>query len=304
MHIVVLINAGAGGANGPDRNDLRARLRALFEAAGVAAEIEALDGDALQEAAQRASARARASEIDAVAAGGGDGTIRCIAEVLADSGVPFGVLPLGTLNHFAKALHLPLELEEAVAVIARGETRKVDAGEVNGRLFLNNSSVGLYPFLVQDRERRQSEYGLGKWLAAFLASFRMLWRFPIRRLSLHVEGRAQAHRTPLLFVGNNEYRLELPGVGERERLDAGELWLCVSKSQSRAGLIGLALRTILGAADAGRDLVTMHARSTEIRTRSSRLPVACDGEVEIMRPPLRYRSRPASLTVFAPPSEN
>jgi diacylglycerol kinase family enzyme len=302
VRIAVIINAHAGSVKARGGHDLRAQLHALIDAAGLEAEIDAPEGKGIAEAGKRAAERAKAGEIDAVVAGGGDGTIRCVAEALAGTGIPFGVLPLGTLNHFAKALGLPLELEDAVAAIAAGVTRKVDVAEVNGRLFLNNSSVGIYPFLVQDRERRQSEHGLTKWIAAFFASFRMLWRFPIRRLSLTVEGETRSHRTPLLFVGNNEYLLELPGLGERERLEAGELWLCVSKAQSRAALFALALRTIFGAGNAVRDLETIRTKSAEIRTRSSRLPVAYDGEVEIMNPPLHYLARPGALIVLTPPS--
>lgn len=298
MRISAIINAGAGTAQAG--GDLQSELAALFAAQGVDAEIELARGDEIAGAAARGRARAEAGEIDAVVAGGGDGTIRSVAAALADSRVPLGVLPLGTLNHFAKALQLPLELEAAVATIARGQTAQVDAAEVNDRLFLNNASIGLYPFLVLDRERRQSEHRLGKWLAAALASVRMLWRFPVRRLALSIEGSTHPHRTPLLFVGNNEYQLAMPAFGERERLDGGELWLCISKSQSRLGLIGLALRTLMGFGDAARDLESHAAKSAEIRSCASRLPLAYDGEVEIMRPPLRFRARPGALTVFVP----
>jgi diacylglycerol kinase family enzyme len=294
----VIVNASAGSAKARTGGDLRAELAALFEAAGVKADIEMPEGGGLHEAAKRAVARAKAGEVEAVIAGGGDGTIRCAAEAIAGTGIPFGVLPLGTLNHFAKALGLPLELEETVKTIARGETRKVDAAEVNGKLFLNNSSLGIYPFLVQDRERRQSAHGLAKWIAAFFASFRMLWRFPVRRLAVTVEGETRPHRTPLLFVGNNEYRLDRPGLAERERLDAGELWICISKSESRAGLVALALRTIVRSSRFDKDLDVMRAKSVEIQSRSSRLPVAFDGEVDMMRPPLRFRTRPGALTVL------
>jgi diacylglycerol kinase family enzyme len=175
----------------------------------------------------------------------------------------------------------------------------VDAAEVNGRLFLNNSSLGIYPFLVQDRERRQSAHGLTKWIAAFLASFRMLWQFPVRRLTVTAEGETRPHRTPLLFVGNNEYRLDSPGFAERKRLDAGELWVCISKAESRFGLVGLALRRIFGSVNVEHDLETMHTASVEILSRATRLPVAFDGEVDVMRPPLRYRVRPSALTVIS-----
>ena len=302
MRILAIINARAGSASAQEGAVLREQLSTLFQARGIRAEIELVEGEKISETARRAVERAKAGEIDAVVVGGGDGTIRSVAEVLADTGISLGVLPLGTLNHFSKELGIA-DLEAAADAIAGGRLASVDAAEVNGRLFLNNSSVGLYPFLVQDRERRQDEHGLAKWIATALASVRMLWRFPVRRLSITVAGSTTPHRTPLLFVGNNEYCLAPPAVGKRQRLDGGELWVCVSKQQSRLGLLLLALRTAAGFSDPARDLETMRAPAAEIRSRASRIPVAFDGEAEIMRPPLRYLSRPAALRVFVPEAD-
>ena len=92
--------------------------------------------------------------------------------------MPLGVLPLGTLNHFAKDLGIPEKLEDAVALITAGHTRRVDLGEVNGEIFINNSSLGIYPYLVSDRERQTSATGRTKWVAASLAFLRVLRRFP------------------------------------------------------------------------------------------------------------------------------
>jgi diacylglycerol kinase family enzyme len=122
----------------------------------------------------------------------------------------------------------------------------------------------------------------------------------VRRLSVYAEGRKAPCRSPCIFVGNNEYTLTLPAVGTRRRLDAGELWVYVAKSQSRWALFWLACRALLGLIDVGKDLELFRVESAQIRSRTSRLPVAYDGEVEIMHTPLRYRMRPAALRVFAP----
>ena len=166
--------------------------------------------------------------------GGGDGTVGTVAGVMAGTGVPLGILPLGTLNHFAKDLGLPLDVVGAARLIAAAVTRDVDVAEVNGRVFVNNSSVGIYPLMVTDRDLRRRRHGLGKWLAMSLAFVRMLWRFPRRRLRLRAEGWTTPYRTPCLFVGNNEYSMELLSLGQRRRLDGGELWLGVVK-QRRPG---------------------------------------------------------------------
>lgn len=265
----------------------------------VDATIAFVRGDELRESAERAVEDATRREIDAVVVGGGDGTIHALANVLAGTDVPLGVLPLGTFNHFAKDLGIPLDLDQAVDVISRADPRTVDTAEVNGRTFVNNSSIGLYPRMVLDRERR-SKRGWAKLPAMVLASLRVLRRFPRRRLSVCIEGRPEPFRTPFLFIGNNEYGLTPGTLGKRESLERGELWLYVSKAESRSALLRLAWKAALGRLHTERDLRVLRARSAEIRSRRSRLFVALDGEVEVLKPPLCYRVRPGALRVFAP----
>ena len=120
-------------------------------------------------AAKRVRQRVVAGELDAVVVGGGDGSIRTVASVLAGSDVPLGIIPLGTLNHFARDLRIPVFADRAIAVIASGEKRYVDVGEINGKIFINNSSIGIYPYLVLERERRRRRKRLSKWTAIVLA---------------------------------------------------------------------------------------------------------------------------------------
>ncbi len=296
MRVHALINPGAGTAE--RSNDLQQRLEALFEAHELKAEVKFVAGPALVAAALAARQCAERGEIDAVIGGGGDGSLNAVAAALAGTDIPMGVLPLGTRNHFAKDLGLPLELERAVAVIAQANATAVDVAEVNGQVFINNSSIGAYPFMVLDRDRRRNAHGLAKWSAMVLAAIRTLWKFPRRRLLTVVEGRSDSHRTPCVFIGNNEYSLSLPALGGRPRLDCGELWISVVKPKSRLALVWLGFCAVIGRTDLADDLVTERAAAVEIRSRASRLPVALDGEVTVMRPPLQYHSRPKALLVF------
>ncbi|TWS98489.1 diacylglycerol kinase family lipid kinase [Reyranella sp. CPCC 100927] len=296
MRVHALINPGAGTAE--RSNDLQQRLEALFAAHDLKAELKFVAGPALAAAALAARQCAERGEIDAVIGGGGDGSLNAVAAALAGTDIPMGVLPLGTRNHFAKDLGLPLELERAVAVIAQANATAVDVAEVNGQVFINNSSIGAYPFMVLDRDRRRNAHGLAKWSAMVLAAIRTLWKFPRRRLLTVVEGRSDSHRTPCVFIGNNEYSLSLPALGGRPRLDCGELWISVVKPKSRLALVWLGFCAVIGRTDLADDLVTERAAAVEIRSRASRLPVALDGEVTVMRPPLQYHSRPKALLVF------
>jgi diacylglycerol kinase family enzyme len=205
------------------------------------------------------------------------------------------------LNHFAKDAGVPVELDGALDVIAAGCVHSVDVGEVNGRVFINNSSVGLYPSLVLHRERTRRSNGHSKWMATVLALPRILRQFPLHRLSIYANGAKEPVRTPCLFVGNNHYGLTPVNFGQRESLESGELCLYVAKQQSRIALLWLAIRSFCGFIDRTRDLRTVSATTAEIRSRKSRLFVAMDGEVELMRQPLVYRSRPGALRVFGPP---
>jgi len=236
-------------------------------------------------------------------AGGGDGTINAVASKMVDSGVPFGVLPMGTLNHFAKDLGIPLELESAVRNLAEGRPRAVDVGEVNDRIFLNNSGLGLYPDMVHDREKQQRRLGRGKWLAALWAGVAALRRFPFLSMRLIVDGQRLARRTPFVFIGNNVYTMEGLSIGERERLDGGVLSLHVAQHPTRLGLLRFAIGALLGRLGDERDFDIVQAAEMEIETRRRQLRVATDGEVTTMDAPLRYRIRPGALQVLVPAAE-
>lgn len=290
----VILNGGAGAGHDDATAD---GLREQFRQAGIEAQVVlAADGGAMASAARNALA----ASADMVVAAGGDGTINAVASVVAGSGVPFGVLPLGTLNHFAKDIGMPLELEAAVRTIAAGRIRRVDVGQVNDRVFLNNSSLGLYPDIVHDRDTQRRRLGRGKWLAALWASLAALARFPFLSVRLSVDGERLARRTPFVFIGNNEYTMSGLAIGERSRLDAGVLSLYVAQRPGRLGLLRFAARALLGRLGEARDFDVLSATEMEIETRHPQVRVATDGEVTLMQTPLRYRAWPGALTVIVP----
>ncbi len=218
---------------------------------------------------------------------------------MIDSGKTLGVLPFGTMNHFAKDLGIPLDLEGAVETIVAGHAASVDVGEVNGRIFLNNSSLGLYPRNIREREKQQ-RLGWGKWPAYIWAALGVLRRYPFLEIRLSVDGKELTSRTPFVFVGNNEYEMKGLNIGSRARLDKGELSLYTASRTRRLGLIGLALRALFGGLRQERDFLAFAAKDVWIGTRHKRVRMALDGEVTIMEPPFHYRVRPGALRVLAP----
>jgi diacylglycerol kinase family enzyme len=298
--VEVIINAAAGG--GSEDNDTARAVKAAFDACGVAARVSvARSGGQVTEFAQRAlSNGARA-----VVAGGGDGTVGSVAGALAGTDRPLGVLPLGTLNHFAKDLGIPLTLEEAARNVCEGRAVPVDLGEVNGRVFVNNSSLGLYPRIVRRRERLQAREGSGKWPAFLRAALAVLRRYPFLHVRLDADGHEIVRKTPFVFIGNNEYQVENLQMGARTGLDAGHLSLYVAHRTGRLGLLRLAVSALLGRLRQEEDFDSLCAREIWVETRRpKRLPVATDGEVTVLSTPLHFRIRPGALKVIVPKEVN
>jgi diacylglycerol kinase family enzyme len=297
--IHVILNASAGTV-ATDPTGFQNRLSEAFRAYSAAASIELVRGKEIVASARCAVEAAQRGAIDAIAVGGGDGTIHTIAGMVVGTDIPIGILPLGTLNHFARDVGVPFDVGKAVAAIGAGHSRAVDVGEVNGTVFINNSSVGIYPSMVRDRERLRDRGRYAKWIAMVIATLRELQRFPRHRLRVTADGKVADYRTPCLFVGNNRYDLRFLSVGRRAALDGGLLHVYVARSSTRWGFVGFAIRTLLGVASPLNDLVELSVESAEITTRSPCPYVALDGEVEMLRSPLRYRIRPRALRVLLP----
>jgi len=291
--IPVILNSGAGTAS--DGEEPAARIREAFAAAGL--EIQLVPGEDISLAARRAAREGH----DIVVAAGGDGTVNAVAAQVAGTKSALAVVPMGTLNHFARDAGIPLDIDGAVRIIAANHRERVDVGVVNGRIFVNNSSIGLYPTFVLHR-RHQERLGRDRWHAFAWAVLRTMERYPLLDLRLSIEGAAVRRRAPLVFVGNNAYGMEGFHVGRRERLDAGRLCIYVTQRQTRLGLFGLALRALVGFIHQARDFEALSAERVTIDSRHNRLAVSTDGEVAILDMPLEYAIRPGALRVLMPPA--
>jgi YegS/Rv2252/BmrU family lipid kinase len=294
--IAVIVNNAAGCGYGPDWAE---SVTGKFRAAGMDAGLEIVHGGAEIAAATR---KAIAEGVPTIVAGGGDGTVNAVASSLIGSEIRLGVLPLGTLNHFAKDLKIPLQLDQAIDNIVAGHCVRIDAGEVNGRIFINNSGIGLYPEIVATRDAERRRSGIGKWRALFRASVEVLRRYPFLETRLTVDGQRQDRRTPCVFVGNNQYGTRGFGIGERKSLDAGVLSVYVVESPNRWAFFALLVRSLFGRPHPTQELETLLTTELVIETRHRHKRVATDGEVTDMQTPLRYRILPRALSVLAPPA--
>jgi len=290
----VILNASAGaGAT----DEIARTVTACFAANNVECRVITAGptGDDITALARRAMEQGA----EAVVAAGGDGTVSAVAAALVGSVTPLGVIPLGTLNHFARDLHIPLGVDEAVRAIASGQVETIDVGDVNGHTFINNSSLGLYPQFVQHRLRYRR---LGYWKGpAFLrATLDVLGRYSFFKVRFKADDRHFERRTLMLMIGNNKYEMESLAVGSRLSLTAGQLSLYVTRRTGPFGLFVLALRGVLRQLHGSRRMDELFAREIWIETRRPAIPVANDGEVRLMHMPLHYQIRSGALRVIVP----
>jgi diacylglycerol kinase family enzyme len=251
-----------------------------------------------REALERLAQEAVGTGARLVIAAGGDGTMNAVANVLAGSETALGILPLGTLNHFAKDLGIPMEIEAAIANIFAGQPCAVDVGEVNGRVFVNNSSIGLYPEIVRERKALQKD-GQSKWVALARAALAVVGRSTAIRVRMSTAERTLHTKTEFLFVGNNEYEFSTARVAARLRLDGGVLWVLHVPHTGRFRAIMEAVRALFAARKLHPPFV-FTAPELRIETRRRSIDIALDGEVRRVQTPLLYRSRPRALRVMVP----
>jgi diacylglycerol kinase family enzyme len=287
--VFVLLNATAEKGRG-----VRARVQNVLAERGVACVVvEAVDGARLTALALRA----RADGHRTIVAGGGDGTLNAVASALVGSDTVLGILPLGTYNHFAKDVGIPLQLDGALGVIARGNVREVDVGQVNDRIFLNNSSIGLYPHFAELRDKQRRILGTSKRVAFRRAIVRTYRRFPSLRVAVDAPGGRIVATTRAVFVGNNIYAIAGRLIGSRARLDEGVLCVFVTPHMTRARFAAAGFAALVGRRPREDELRALTVSEVWIHTEQHKPRVALDGEVCRLRAPLHYRVRPRALLV-------
>jgi diacylglycerol kinase family enzyme len=292
--IDVIINLRSGA---PGNEALADRIAGRLSSRGASAHVELIRRpDDLSAAVERVAA----GDAGIVVAGGGDGTITAAATGLLDTGKSLGVLPLGTFNYFAQRIGVPLDLDGALDVILAAKRPKtLSVGEVNGRVFLNSSSIGLYPAVLAQRERTYRRIGRRSQAAAYLATPLALIQPPgLLDLRLTADGTPIARRTPLLFVGVNPHQLASFGIAGHECVEAGRLATYITRPLGPSRLGRLALRAFFRGLHGTGEIEVICARELYVTLRRKRVRVALDGEIARLHTPLRYRLRANALRVL------
>lgn len=289
--IIVNRRSGAG-----DKSALNEQIDAAFRTHGWHVDFVACQRDDLERRIADATRRPGGTIVVA----GGDGTINAVASACLAAQRPFGIVPAGTFNYVARNLGIPTEVDAAVATIVAGQTRPIDVGEINGRLFLNNAGTGLYSHLIERREEDKKRLGR-KRIVGLLSGVRcLLERHPLYRVELRADGEPQSLRTTTLFFGCNALQLENYNVAARECLDDGKLAVVSLALHNRADIARAAWAALTGKLDAADSIESFCARHVQVHTKRTALKVAIDGEIALMRSPLDVHLRRAALQVLAP----
>ena len=261
---VLFVNPGSG-KGGPTVEELTAAARVLDVRVHVLGE-----DDDLAELARDAGE-------PVLGMAGGDGSLGAVAQVAIDRDLPFVCIPWGTRNHFAN--DVGLDADDPLSTLAAfrdGVERRIDVGRVGEQMFLNNVSLGVYARLVHRRERRRRK---GETLARLRA---LLLTLKDRRRAERLVVDGQPLRATVVLVANNEYRLDLFSLGERERMDEGTLAIYAAHGLRR-------LRW-----------TERKSPSVRIETRASPTRAAIDGEPALLKSPLELRIEPGALRLLMP----
>ncbi len=232
-------------------------------------------------------------------AAGGDGTISSVVQALVNSEAVVGVVPLGTYNHFARDLGVPLDWREALDVALSGTVRQVDTGRVNDRFFINNVSIGLYPELVARREERGRDYP--RWKARLHAAYATLRKYPHVTLAIETEYLHEVVRTHVFLVSNNSYDLSRIGVeAPRSTLEEGRLSVYWLPHIPRIALMRFLAHYLAGRVRNAPGFRSFRTTHLKVQSAKKRLSLGVDGEVVAMAPPLVITIVPKSLLVKVP----
>lgn len=291
--MIVILNRGAGG----HQDETQAQIERFFQSRGIAAQmLVARDGGQIP----RLAVEAARSDAKVIVAAGGDGTIDGIATVLADTGKVLAVVPLGTFNLFAKRLNIPLDLEAALETAVNGQIAAVNVGEVNGRIFLSRSSVGLYPLALRHREKMFRRFGRSRLIALMSGATALVRWGNVMRIWLTTESGGHLLRSRFVFVCNNPAELDYFNLPGRECIDGDKLSVYAARPLTPPGLLRLGFRMLRRKAQESRDFDTFCSRDILFKIEPSAVPVSLDGEMEIMHSPLRYQLRPGALRIRVP----
>lgn len=230
---------------------------------------------------------------ESVIAVGGDGTVNAVATIVTQLNLPMGVIPTGTLNHFAKDAGLPSSLQEAASDIMEGAITKIDYATVNDRVFVNNCNFGGYPEMVMKRDELNLP---SKPLAGLVAAIQVWSRHKKQLFEIVIDGEPQKVLAGSLFIGNNSYQLSGVKFTAREYLDRGRLQFVIVKTGRLQNLAAIIMSFIVSGSHQKAEV--REAKQITIISSRNFYDVAVDGEVARLSMPLNIVIHPKALRLI------
>ena len=235
-----------------------------------------------------------------IVAAGGDGTIAGVTSGLLGTGVTLGVLPMGTFNFVARGLGIPEDPAAAFEIALSGQARPFALGEVNGRIFLNNASLGAYATVLDVREGVYKQWGRSRIAAYWSVIKAMMTLYRPLHLTVTVDGRTIELRSPMAFVASSAYQLEQYQFDGADAVRDGKLALILAPDSNRLQLLWGSAKILVGAIHRGQDYLMHIGEDITIKTRRTSSLVARDGENERMTGPYRFTVRRDAIMVRGP----
>lgn len=293
--LLIVMNAGSGSG---DKHSAYEAAHAVLEELRYPHTLHMPEpGEDLATLCDRV-ARKAAADGGALVAAGGDGTVNTAANAARRHGVPLGLLPFGTFNYFGRQQGIPTDPADAARALATGTSRPIDAGEVNGRLFLNHASFGVYTRVVRHRERAKQRFGRYRAVAALSGMSVVLQQPPVFSIRTVADGAASVQQTSSVVVACNALQLEQLGLDAAGCARAGTLAILLLRPTSFWDRLRLLLRTPLKQLDADACLSSFCATDLEVESRRRTIEAVIDGETVDLRPPLMFRAVPAAVTLI------
>ncbi|SJZ82624.1 diacylglycerol/lipid kinase family protein [Consotaella salsifontis] len=296
MRIHVILNRHGGTLKTANLDELSGFIGDEFALHGHALTLETPEKEELAKAIEAASQRA---DIDVLLVGGGDGTVSGAAAALTGKSIALGVLPAGTMNLFARALQIPLDLNEAVRLLAAGRITDVDIATANGRPFVHQFAVGLHARIVRIRDRLNYASRYGKILASMRAMWMVLQRLPMMELEMEIDGTVRRIKTPGVAVSNNIYGEGHVPYADDPRGGVLGVYICKSRDPRRVGRLIVDIMLGIWRSNASLEVRSAHNVTIDISGHKG-LRAVIDGELTALEPRTFVEIHPRKLRVLVP----
>jgi YegS/Rv2252/BmrU family lipid kinase len=294
--ICVVFNPASGKKQGhPDTEALLQRIqsdpRIVLRTAGSPDDLPKVVSDAVSEG------------FPMIVAAGGDGTIGSVTAGLVGTDAILGILPMGTFNFMARSLGIPENLDEALQVLFDGKEASIDVGEINGKVFLNNASIGAYAAVLDVREGVYRRWGRNRLAAYWSVVLAMLTIYRPLSMSVTVDGKTWQTRSPMAFVASSAYQLEHYDFEGADDIRKGRVALVLAPDSNRLQLLWRSFKILVGGVQRNEDYFLHVGKDILIETRRGNRLVARDGEKGVMKGPYRFTLRRDAVRVRVPATD-